>query len=162
MVPFDEYHLTHRYVEWLNDPLVVRYSEQRHRRHTLESCQAYFESFQESPNEFLAIEAEDATLGHIGNIAVTVDVANRVGDVSIMVGERRAWGQGLGGQAWCAVLDELLTNGRFRKITAGTMAANAPMLRLLERSGMIIEGRRSRQFLLENAEVDLILAGRFA
>lgn len=162
VVPFTESHLTQRYVDWLNDPQVVRYSEQRHRRHTLDTCRAYFESFRGSAHEFLAIEAQDARLGHIGNIAVAVDVANRVGDVSIVVGERRAWGSGLGGLAWCAVIETLLISGRLRKVTAGTMATNAPMLRLMERSGMQIEGRRARQFLLEGVEVDLILAARFA
>jgi RimJ/RimL family protein N-acetyltransferase len=162
VVPFTERHLTQRYVDWLNDPQVVRYSEQRHRRHTLDSCRAYFESFRGSPHEFLAIEAADAALGHIGNIAVAVDVANRVGDVSIMVGERQAWGLGLGGRAWCALVDELLADGRLRKVTAGTMATNAPMLRLIERSGMHVEGRRARHFLLEGAEIDLVFAARFA
>lgn len=35
VVRFADRHLTERYVGWLNDPAVVRYSEQRHSRHTL-------------------------------------------------------------------------------------------------------------------------------
>lgn len=162
VVPFTERHLTQRYVDWLNDLQVVRYSEQRHRQHTLDSCREYFESFHGSPHEFLAIEAYEEGLGHIGNIAVAVDIENRVGDISIIVGEQRARGHGLGTGAWCTVVDTLLAGGRLRKVTAGTMATNAPMLRLLNRSGMHIEGRRARQFLLDGTEVDLILAARFA
>lgn len=66
--PFAEPHLTERYVGWLNDPDVVRFSEQRHRRHTLASCEAYWRSFEGTPNHFWAIVADDASLGHIGNI----------------------------------------------------------------------------------------------
>jgi len=161
VVPFEERHLTARYVSWLNDPEVVRYSEQRHIRHTLKSCRAYFESFRTTANEFLAIEADDEQLGHIGNIAVAVDVPNAVGDVSILVGERRAWGTGLATKAWCIVIEELLA-GRVRKVTAGTMSANDRMLRLMQRSQMAIEGRRPRHFLLEGREVDLVYAARFA
>jgi RimJ/RimL family protein N-acetyltransferase len=158
---FEQRHLTPRYVSWLNDPEVVRYSEQRHMRHTLTSCQAYFDSFRGSDDLFLAIEAVDPPLGHIGNISVTIDLPNAVADMSILVGERRAWGTGLGSRAWCAVLKELLARPTIRKITAGTMAANSKMLRLMERSGMTIEGGRSRQFLLEGNEVDLVLAAKF-
>jgi RimJ/RimL family protein N-acetyltransferase len=161
VVTFEARHLTERYVTWLNDPVVVRYSEQRHRQHTLESCRAYMESFRGTPNEFLAIEVAIPQLGHIGNIGVVIDVPNEVADISIMVGERRAWGTGLASKAWCAVIDELLRSGRIRKVTAGTMAANAPMLRLMQRSGMRIEARRTRQFLLEGKEVDLVIAARF-
>jgi len=49
MVPFSEAHLTTRYVGWLNDPEVVRYSEQRHQTHTIESCRSYLLSFSGTP-----------------------------------------------------------------------------------------------------------------
>jgi ribosomal-protein-alanine N-acetyltransferase len=161
VTPFEERHLTPRYVSWLNDPEVVRYSEQRHRTHTLDSCRAYFESFRGSPHEFLAIEASVPELGHIGNIGVAVDVPNATGDVSIIVGEKRAWGTGLASKAWCAVVEALLQPGRLRKVTAGTMEVNLPMLRLMARSGMTIEGRKEGQFLFEGRPVALVQAARF-
>ena len=33
IIPFREEYLTERYVSWLNDPEVVRFSDQRHRQH---------------------------------------------------------------------------------------------------------------------------------
>ena len=42
--PFSEKYLTQEYVDWLNNPTVVRYSEQRHRKHTIASCIKYMES----------------------------------------------------------------------------------------------------------------------
>ena len=161
VLPFGDHHLTHRYVSWLNDPEVVRYSEQRHRRHTLESCGAYFRSVSDSADHFLAIEATAPDLGHIGNIGVSVDAANRVADVSIIVGEKRAWGTGLATRAWKGVVEQLLSGQALRKVTAGTMAVNDPMLRLMERSGMHIEGTRARHYVWEGQEVDLMLAAVF-
>jgi len=162
VLPFEERHLTARYVGWLNDPAVVRFSEQRHRRHTLESCRAYFESFRGSSDRFLAIEMEDARLGHVGNMTVAIDTANRVADLAIMIGEPRARGQGIATVAWRAVVRELLEGQALRKVTAGTMAANEPMLRLMKNSGMQLEGRRQRQFLCEGQEVDLVMGAIFA
>lgn len=160
VVRFAERHLTEHYVGWLNDPEVVRYSEQRHRRHTLDSCRAYFESFARSPHHFLAIEAERH--GHVGNIGVTIDEPNAVADVSIIVGEKAVWGTGIASEAWCAIVQVLIREGQIRKVTAGTMAVNEPMLRLMARSGMTVEATRKRQALWEGQEVDMVYAAIFA
>src|SRR4051812_9779295 len=88
ILSFGPEHLTERYVGWLNDPEVVKFSEQRHKTHSIESSQRYFESFIGSSNYFLAIEAADETLGHIGNISIAVDLENGVADVSILIGEK--------------------------------------------------------------------------
>ncbi|HEY7608075.1 MAG TPA: GNAT family N-acetyltransferase [Alphaproteobacteria bacterium] len=158
--PFAERHLTPRYVAWLNDPEVVRYSEQRHRRHTLESCRAYCRSFAGTPHKFWAIIA--APHGHVGNITATVDEPNRVADLAILVGERSVWGRGVGARAWTLALEWLLGPGGMRKVTAGTMAENMAMLAIMRKSGMAEEGRRRAQYLFDGRPVDAVLAARFA
>ena len=158
--PFAERHLTTRYVAWLNDSEVVRYSEQRHRTHTLETCRAYLRSFTGTPHKFWAIMA--TPLGHVGNIAATVDEANRVADLAILLGERDAWGHGIGTAAWSQALEWLLGPGGMRKVTAGTMADNQAMLAIMRKSGMVEEGRRCAQFIVEGHTSDLVQAARFA
>ena len=162
MVRFAARHLTDRYIGWLNDAEVVRYSEQRHRRHSRESCEAYFDAMRASADLFLAIEARDPALGHIGNVSITFDDFNKSADISILIGERGAWGRGFATLAWNAALAHVLEAEGLRRATAGTMAANAPMVALMKRSGMTIEAVRPRVFLLDGAEVDLVLAAKFA
>lgn len=159
---FTARHLTARYVGWLADPAVVRYSEQRHRRHDMASCTAYFEAMEASQDLFVAIEATDPALGHIGNMSVAFDTPNQSADVSIMVGEAAARGTGLGRLAWAAMVDWLLADGGMRRVTAGTMTANRSMIALMENSGMAIECVRPRAFLCEGEEMGLVLAARFA
>jgi RimJ/RimL family protein N-acetyltransferase len=158
--PFEGRHISSRYVAWLNDPAVVRFSEQRHKAHSLESCRAYAASYVGTPNHFWAIIA--GSLGHIGNLSATVDEANRVADLAILIGERECWGKGLGTSAWTAAMQWLLQDGGMRKVTAGTMAANQGMLSIMKKSGMMEEGRRRAQFLHDGASVDLVLVARFA
>lgn len=162
LVAVTENHLSDRYVGWLNDPAVVRYSEQRHRHHDLASCTAYLQAMLRSRDLFLAIEAVDPALGHIGNISVSFDYPNRSADVSIMVGETAAQGTGLGSAAWKGILDWLLAEGGMRRVTAGTMAKNSAMIALLKNSGMTIECIRPRAFICEGEEVAMVLAARFA
>ena len=161
IVPFSEKYLTPVYVSWLNDPEVVRYSEQRHREHTLESCRQYWQSFADTPNFFWAITAVDPMIGHIGNINAYVDTMNSVADVGIMIGNRTVWGKGYGLEAWIAVCNYLLNEEGMRKVTAGTLATNKGMLRIMERSGMTVDGRRIRHALIEGVEVDVVYAALF-
>jgi RimJ/RimL family protein N-acetyltransferase len=158
---FAERHLTERYVGWLNDAETMRFSEQRHRHHDLESCRRYASSFTETPHYFAAIVAKDRTLGHIGNINAYVDVRNQVADLGILIGERSVWGLGYGTEAWRALSRFLLSDRGLRKITAGTLAINAGMLGIMRRCGMQEDGRRRRQYLCEGQEVDMVYGALF-
>lgn len=161
LVPFSEEHLNDRYIGWLNDPEVVRFSELRHTSHNIDSCRAYFESFAESPHYYFAIMAHDSAIGHIGNITAHVDLANQVADIGILLGEKRIWGSGYGSEAWTAVCDFLLNTAGLRKITAGTMASNRGMLGVMKSAGMFEEGRRIRQYLRDGRPEDLCLFALF-
>ena len=153
--------LTERYVGWLNDPEVVRYSEQRHRSHTLESCASYLEWMRASDGLFLSIEVLDGVPCHIGNISVAIDAPNRAADLSIMIGDKRVWGRGYASLAWSAVINYLLYDVGMRRVTAATMEVNEPMIRLIIRSGMQIDSVRPRHFLWEDQEIGFVAASRF-
>jgi [ribosomal protein S5]-alanine N-acetyltransferase len=161
ITPFSEKYLTPRYVDWLNDPAVVRRSEQRHRSHTLESCRKYWQSFTNTPHYFWAITAIDPNVGHIGNMNAYINATNSVADVGILIGERFVWGKGYGLEAWVAVCDYLLSDVGVRKVTAGTIAANKGMLRIMEKARMVADGRRIRQCVIDGCEEDIIHAALF-
>lgn len=156
LVPFSEEYCTSRYVSWLEDPLVTRYSEQRHRTHTLESCRRYYHSFMGTPNYFWAIVRPDKEPHHIGNANAYIDPYNQIGDIGILIGERSIWGQGYGFEAWKTLCQYLLHGLKVRKVTAGTIAPNLPMLAIMKKAGMVKDGRRLRHYLWEGREVDTI------
>ncbi|HUL00985.1 MAG TPA: GNAT family N-acetyltransferase [Nitrospirota bacterium] len=153
--PFSIKHLTARYVSWLNDPEVVRYSEQRHRRHSLESCKEYFESFQGTPNYLWAIIQKECGI-HMGNINAYVDVNNKVADIGILLGEKDEWNKGYGLEVWKAVITYLFDSGCIRKISAGTLTSNRGMINIMVRSGMVEDGRRVRHYLFDGQEIDAL------
>lgn len=158
--PFSEAFISPAYLGWLNDAELMRFSRQRLHTHTAESCLQFFRSFEHSPNYFWAIVADQ--FGHIGNITANVDDFNRVADLTIMVGDPHARGTGLALAAWQTAMDYLLGNGGFRKVTAGTMSCNVPMLKIMQRSGMELDGCRQKQFLYRGQEVDCVMYARFA
>lgn len=145
-------------VRWLNDPEVTKFSEQRHKKHTINSQIAYVTSFVRSLDNLLyQIWCGDT---YIGNVNAYVDLLNRVANIGIMVGEKELWGRGYGLDAWQGFSDFLFSRG-IRKIEAGCMATNEGMIRLARASGMSLEGRVSRRFVTDDGEIDLLLFGRF-
>lgn len=159
--PFSEKHLTDRYIEWLNDSIVIQYSDQRFKKHTQESCYAYLKSFEGTPNYFFALTVKESGQGHIGNITIYIDPNHNVADIGILIGEVEARGKGYATEAWLAVCDYLLRIVGIRKVTAGTIILNKPMINLMERSGMVPDGWRIRQCLWNGQEVDIIHSAFF-
>jgi RimJ/RimL family protein N-acetyltransferase len=145
------------HIEWLNNKELMKYSEQRHRRHTLESQRKYLASFDHAASFLWEIYITDH-LVPIGTITAFCDWRNKVADLGILIGEFR--GKGYGSEAWTAICEWLFKKG-YRKIEAGCMASNAAMIKIFGKTGMVIEGRRRSHFLLDGKPEDLILAARF-
>ncbi len=159
--PFGEVHLAERYVDWLADPDVVRWSEQRHRNHTLASCREYMDSFRGTPHIFAALVAKDPALGHVGNMNVYFDERHQTADIGILLGERTIWGRGYGTEAWRGMMRWVFRNRPVRKITGGCIADNRSMVGIMRSCGMVDDGCRTRQYLYEGREVDLVYAAAF-
>lgn len=151
-----------RQLDWLRDPKVTEYSEQRHREHTLSTCLRYVNSFVPDGHIWAIYTAGDDR--HIGNIAADVDAPNNVCDLSIMIGEPEFWGKGFATDAWSRVTGWLLDKegGKLRKVEAGCMAVNIPMRRVLDHTGFQFEGERKNHFLYKEGQpCGAVYYGRF-
>lgn len=159
--PFGPGDLTDAYIGWLNDAEVTRFSNQRFVRHDRASCTAYLASFAGTPNLFLSVKRL-TDMAPVGTITVYRNIHHGTADVGIMIGERACWGGGYGQDAWSTVINWLLSDVGLRKVTAGTLADNIGMVRLMQRSGMVCEGIRRGQELLDGVPCDVVLYARFA
>lgn len=140
----------------------MRYSEQRHIRHTPESSRLYLKSFEGTSNYFWAIEEVKTGLGHIGNMNAYVDKRNLVADLGILIGDNKARLKGYGLEAWLGVIHFLFRKKWMRKVTAGTLSIKIPMLKLMESARMIDDGLRARHYLLDGMEVDVVSKALFS
>jgi len=159
--PFDERFLTDRYVAWLNDPEVVRYSEQRHYSHTIESCRNFVASCDGKIRMLWAIEKTENGQGHVGNIDASIDYMNGVADISILIGARSVWGTGIGCEAFQAVMSFMFEQIGIRKVTAGTMVCNHGMRAIMRRVGMKEEAIRKGHYMIDKEPVDLVYGAIF-
>jgi ribosomal-protein-alanine N-acetyltransferase len=159
--PFAATDITAEYIGWLNDPEVVKYSNQRFVRHTPESCLRYFHSFAGNANMFISVRmiVDDSPLG---TMTAYVSPHHQTVDIGILIGRRALWGGGLGQDAWKTLLNWLIKQNGIRKVTAGTMRCNTGMVKLMERSGMRLEAIRPAQELLDGVPQDMLYFGKFS
>ncbi len=155
LVPFSERFIQPPYVQWLNDPELMKFSEQRHKNHTLESCREYFIRMTKQQHFFWAVVSK-ATQEHVGNITAYLNRIHLTANLAIMIGNTGYQSKGFGLEAWNLALSYLLKTG-IRKVHAGTMSTNLPMRKIFTKSGMILEGTLKQQCLIHGSPVDQIL-----
>ena len=159
--PFDlDRHFTKDYIGWLNNRPNLKYSEQRHHVHNFQSAYSYFNHLNNSAGLFLAIESVGDCI-HIGNLTINYDKFNGNADVSILIGHPSYFHQGFGSEAWVLIINSLVCNENIRKVSAGTMSVNKPMLKLFSKSFMDIEAIIPNQFIYNGASADLVCAARY-
>ena len=159
--PFASNDVTPEYIGWLKDSEVTRFSNQRFKKHSLESCRDFLASFEASPNLILKIVLQDSNRS-IGTMTVYTAVQHGTLDIGIMVGCRSAWNKGVGFDAWNTLLNWLLNNTSARKVTGGAMRCNLAMLRIMERSGMTLEAIRPLHEMLDGEPQDMVYFGKFS
>lgn len=133
------------YVGWFNDPEVCRWNSHHALPYTRAMALEYIAAVQGGPELVLAITIDGA---HVGNVSLQdVSALHRTADFAIVVGDRSAWGTGVGTEAARLIVDHGFTAMNLHRITAATFAENDAMRRLAEKLGMQHEGtRRSALF----------------
>lgn len=144
------------YLAWLNDAELMRYSNQRFRSHSVESCSNYLASFEGTDNLFLAIHHDGSM---VGTMTAYVSAAHGSADIGLLIGAH-VQGKGLGLDAWTTLMQYLLDHGS-RKVTGGTLRCNTAMVKIMERAGMAPDGVRVAHELVDGKPQDIVHFAKF-
>ncbi len=153
---FTENNLTEDYLDWLRDSKLMKFSNQRFRKHTMESCLAYLDSFVGSDNSFIAIYYERE---FIGTMTAYCSSFHGTCDIGLLIGST-VQGKGLGKDAWGTLMAHLLATGT-RKITGGALRSNKAMVRIMQSCGMQPDGVRAKQELIDGIPQDILYFAKF-
>lgn len=153
--------VTRDYVDWMNDPEVVRYTESRFSRHDLASVAEFVRSCAESPDSILfGIFLKEGDL-HLGNIKLgPVNWHHRLADIGLILGRRSCWGKGIATEAINLLCDHAFGRLSLHKLTAGCYAANAGSAQAFLKAGFVQEGLRREHVMEGSAWQDVIELGR--
>lgn len=151
--------VTPQHVAWLNDPEVVKYSEQRHKQHTEQTQHSYLNSF--LADDFIWLLVVKSEKKDIGTIAAHVDPPNKVANMGILIGDRSVHGLGYATEAWKEVMRWLFWDKDMRKVECGTMFHNRGMRKVATKAGMELEACKLRHFIVDDELSDMLCYGKF-
>ena len=155
--PFVDSNITPVYLGWLRNKDLMKYSNQRFRSHSRETCKAYLNSFKGTDNLFLAIY-HGATF--IGTMTAYVSQIHKTADMGILIGGQ-SQGKGLGSDAWATLMKYLFQAGA-RKVTGGSLRCNTAMTKIMANSGMTPDGVRVAHELVNGKPEDILHFAKFS
>lgn len=143
-VPFRREHVSARYLEWLNDAEVNRYSRRRFVRTSEEDALQFLSSLQPT-NQIMAITLKEND-EHIGNLQLgPLDLEESHGEVRILIGEKSQWGKGYATQAIHGACCYYFQALGLHRVEA--MSCNPGFIRAVLRLGWKEEGCLRERFL---------------
>ena len=157
---FTENNITDDYLNWLNDPAVVKYSNQRFTQHTHQTSLDYLQTFVNSEHLFLTVYLKEREM-YVGTMSVYISTAHETADIGIMIGDRTCWGDGIGGDAWNTILTWLLDVVAIRKATGGCLRDNKGMAKIMINSLMQTDGVSIEQELVDGQPQDIMYFAKF-
>ena len=146
------------YIKWLNNKKLLKYSINKFKNFKKKDCFIYLKSFTKSNNLFLSIKNKKSEL--IGTITCNFSNNNKICDIGILVGNEKYRSKGFGYKAWIKIMNFLEKNYNLKKISAGTVKGNTQMLRIFNKSGMIYDGYRKKNFYMKKL-IDIIFYAKY-
>lgn len=152
--------VTERYLRWMNDEDVVRYTEARHHSFTLDGLREFVsDTLVRQDVVFLGIFEKETGL-HIGNVKIgPISHIHRSASVGIIIGDKDFWGKGIAADVLTMVCGLSFGDLNIHKLTAGVIQGNDASLKAFLRTGFVIEGVRKKQNLFFGEWRDEILLG---
>lgn len=153
--------VTENYVAWMNDPEVVRYTEQKFMSHTVETVTRFVDEIWQAEDSFLFGIFIDEK--HVGNIKLgPINIYHQHAGLSYIIGDKKFWGKGVARASIAAVIAFGFLNINLHKIWATCFDENTASVRALESNGFIIEGRLRHQLMVNGKYTDQIFLGKLS
>ena len=146
------------WVDALNDPEIVKYSNQRLSKHSLNSQTSFLKKKLVDKSSRIFIFKNDDQMIGIGEIS-KIDFKNLNAEISYMIINKSFWGKGIGTQ----IVQKLILVGfnelNLNKLFAGTNSSNIGSQKVLKKNSFQIEGTQKKHLITDNGFEDKIMFG---
>ncbi|MEI6490951.1 MAG: GNAT family protein [Verrucomicrobiota bacterium] len=152
--------ITQDYIDWMNDPVVVQFTESRFHPHSIESISDFVEQCRRSPCDLLlGIFSENDGL-HLGNIKLgPINSYHRIADIGLIVGRKTHWGKGVASEAIALVRDYAFQGLALHKVTASFYEGNTGSEKAFLKADFVREGVRNMHVKYEDRWMNVIELG---
>lgn len=147
--------VTDKYVDWMNDYEVVKFTEQRFYHHDKSKIKKFVIEKLLSENDFLfGIYSKNE---HIGNIKIgPINWRYKNSEISYIIGNKDFWNQGIATKVICSILDFGFNQLKLYRITAGYYENNLSSAKVLKKCGFKIEGYNYNEIIFEGKRYNLV------
>lgn len=158
--PISLEHLSQDYVDWMNDPDVIRYLESGG-DYSLSKLENYISEIVQRDIYFWGIHTKESKL-HIGNIKIDpISVKHGRGEYGILLGRKSEWGKGFAKESTIRILNYCFDVLCLRKITLGVVADNIAALQLYKKLNFKQEGVYKSHSFHNGKYCDVIRMAKF-
>jgi len=154
--------ISSKYLKWMNDLEVHKYTEQKYRKHSLINIRKFVKEKNKSKNDFLyGIFLKRSNLNiHIGNIKLgPINFMHKTGEISYFIGEKELWGKGYTTLAIKEIIKIAKKKG-LKKLKAGLYEMNIGSKKVLEKNGFNLEGKFKSELIFKNKRVNHYFFGK--
>lgn len=142
-----------------NDKIAQRLRDRFPHPYTFAHAQQFIaQALARMPQTEFAIEVDGQAVGGIG-LVLGEDVDRLSAELGYWLGEAY-WGRGIGTAAVRVLVDDAFTRFGLARVFALTFADNAASIRVLEKSGFVLEGRLRRSAVKAGRILDQLLYAR--
>lgn len=158
--PLERGDLNERYLSWLNDPEVTRYTEIGTFPSTAEDLENYYRSVIGSKNDVMLAVVEKRSGRHIGNVKLgPIHWVHRRATFGILIGEKEFWGKGMGLEATQLMVSYGFDRLNLHRMDLGVFAEHEAAVRCYEKAGFKVEGRMREDLFLDGKYRDRLRMG---
>ncbi len=130
--------ITKKWISWLNDKEITKYSDQKHRLHTPKTQKKYLESLKKNNTVFFKIYLDEKEIGNI--ILTKIDDYNKNCEIGYMIGEKTLWGKGVATFVIGLALKYAFKTLKMKKIFTWCFSNNTGSKKALLKNNFKIEG----------------------
>lgn len=150
--PLERTDLNETYLGWLNDPEITRYTETGTFPSTMQDLEKFYQGVTGSRTDVIFAIADRKSHRHVGNVKLgPINWVHRNAVLGIMIGDRKAWGLGVGQEATRLMVEYAFGRLNLNRVTLGVFAEHEAAVRCYEKVGFRVEGR-IREDLFQDGE----------
>lgn len=150
-----------RYLDWMQDVELMRYTEQVKKIHTIKNIKKYVLKCKESKNDFLMgifIEEKNKKI-HVGNIKLgNINFKHKFAEISYFLGENKYSSRGIITSAISKIILLAKKKG-IKKLLAGTYEMNVGSQQVLKKNNFKLEGVFKKKLIYKNKRCDHLIFG---
>ena len=151
--------VTQKYVNWMNDYEVHKFTEQKYKKHNLKDVKKFIIEKKKSKNEFLYGIYIKKNKEHIGNIKLgPINYIHKFAVISYFIGNKDMWGKNYTSLAIKKIIKIAKKKG-LKKLQAGLLEMNIGSKIVLEKNNFKLEGTLKSQMLYKNKRCNKLCFG---